>query len=125
MPRNARQPEGLLSPKAPYSPVVITDGLVFTAGQVGFDAQGAIVAGGIEAQTRQALENVRSCIAAAGCTMDDVVKVNAFLVDLADFAAYNEVYSGFFDEPYPARTTVGAALPGGLLVEIEAVARIP
>ena len=69
------------------------DGYAFTAGQVGFDAQGDIVAGGIAAQTRQALENLRACLAAAGCTMDDVVKVTAFLVDLGDFAAYNEVYA--------------------------------
>ena len=124
--RIANQPDGLPRPAAPYSPVVITDGFAFTAGQVGFDAQGDIVAGGIAAQTRQALENLRACLAAAGCTMDDVVKVTAFLVDLEDFSGYNEVYAGFFTEPYPARTTVGAGLPGGLLVEIEAsVARIP
>ena len=123
MPRNARQPDGLLPPKAPYSPVVITDGLVFTAGQVGFDAQGEIVAGGIEAQTRQALENVQACLAAAGCTMDDVVKVNAFLADLGDFPGYNEVYKEFFEPPYPVRTSVQAGLPAGVLVEIEAVAR--
>jgi reactive intermediate/imine deaminase len=86
---------------------------------------GRLVAGGIAAQTRQALENLMACLAAAGCTMDDVVKVTAFLVDLEDFAGYNEVYADFFTEPYPARTTVGVALPGGLLVEIEAVARIP
>ena len=125
MTRIAKQPEGLPRPAAPYSPVVITDGFAFTAGQVGFDAQGNIVAGGIAAQTRQALENLKACLAAAGCTMDDVVKATAFLVDLDDFAGYNEVYAEFFTEPYPARTTVGAALPGGLLVEIEAVARIP
>ena len=112
-------------PAAPYSPVIITDGYAFTAGQVGFDAQGNIVPGGIAEQTRQALENVRACLAAAGCTMDDVVKVTAFLVDLEDFAGYNQVYAEFFTEPYPARTTVGARLPTGLLVEIEAVARIP
>ena len=125
MTRIAKQPDGLPRPAAPYSPVVITDGFAFTAGQVGFDAQGDIVAGGIAAQTRQALENLRACLAAAGCTMDDVVKVTAFLVDLDDFAGYNEVYAEFFTDPYPARTTVGAGLPGGLLVEIEAVARIP
>jgi reactive intermediate/imine deaminase len=125
MTRIARQPEGMQRPAAPYSPVIVTDGYAFTAGQVGFDAQGDIVPGGIAEQTRQALENVRACLAAAGCTMDDVVKVTAFLVDLDDFAGYNEVYAGFFSEPYPARTTVGARLPTGLLVEIEAVARIP
>jgi 2-iminobutanoate/2-iminopropanoate deaminase len=55
--------------------------------------------------------------------MDDVVKVNAYLADLGDMAVYNEVYREFFDEPYPARSSVGAGLPAGVLVEIEAIAR--
>jgi 2-iminobutanoate/2-iminopropanoate deaminase len=122
---HALYPEGLPRPKAPYSPVVVSDDHVFTAGQVGFDDNGDVVDGGIEEQTRQALENVRRCLAAAGCTTRDVVKVTAFLADLGDFAAYNEVYASFFTEPYPARTTVGAGLPGALLVEIEAIARLP
>lgn len=124
MPRHAIQPDDLPRPKAPYSPVVLSEGHAFTAGQVGSDADGNVVEGGIAEQTRQALDNVRSCLVAAGCTLDDVVKVTAFLVDLDDFAAYNEVYESFFTAPYPARTTVGVALPPGLLVEIEAVARI-
>ena len=98
---------------------------VFTAGQVGFDETGELVPGGIAEQTRQALENVRSCLRAAGCELADVVKVTAFLADLGEFAAYNDVYRGYFDAPYPARTTVQAGLPAGLLVEIEAVARRP
>lgn len=122
---HALHPEGLPRPKAPYSPVVVSDGYAFTAGQVGFDLNGDVVAGGIEAQTRQTLENLGLCLAAAGCAMHNVVKVTAFLADLGDFAAFNEVYATFFAEPYPARTTVGASLPGSLLVEIEAVARIP
>lgn len=121
----ALQPVGLPRPNAPYSPVVVSNGHVFTAGQVGFDANGDVVEGGIEAQTRQALENVSLCLEAAGCTLGDVVKVTAFLADLSDFAAYNSVYATFFDEPYPVRTTVGVTLPSSLLVEIEAVARIP
>lgn len=104
---------------------MISDGIVFTAGQVGLDSLGAVVPGGIREQTRRALENVRSCLEAAGCGLEDVVKVTAFLADLGDFAGYNETYVAFFDEPYPARTTVRAALPRGLLVEIEAIARVP
>ena len=84
---------------------------------------GKLVEGGIAEQTRQCLENVRTCLEAAGCTMDDVVKVNAYLADLGDIAGYNEVYREFFDEPYPARSSVGAGLPPGVLIEIEAVAR--
>jgi 2-iminobutanoate/2-iminopropanoate deaminase len=123
--RDAIQPPDVATPKAPYSPVVVSGDHVFTAGQVAFDATGAVVAEDMDAQTRQALRNVQSCLAAGGCTLEDVVKVNAYLADLGDFDAYNSVYREFFSEPFPARTTVQAGLPPGLLVEIEAVARRP
>lgn len=119
----AIQPDGVAKPSSPYSPVVVSGDLVYTAGQIGADASGAIVDGGVDAQTRQALENLRRCLEAAGCGLGDVVKVNAYLTDLGAFTAYNAVYREFFEPPYPARTTVGAALAPGLLVEIEAVAR--
>lgn len=119
----AIQPAGLARPKAPYSPVVASGDLVLTAGQVGFDEDGQLVDGGVDAQCRRALENVRTCLRAAGCELSDVLKVTAFLADLADFPVYNEAYREYFDEPYPARTTVGATLPPGILVEIEALAR--
>jgi 2-iminobutanoate/2-iminopropanoate deaminase len=122
--KRAIQPEGVARPKAPYSPVVVDNGLVYTAGQVGFDEQGELVAGGIEEQSRQALANVRACLRAAGAELSDVLKVNAYLADLGDFPGFNAAYGEFFSEPYPARTTVGVSLPAGLLVEIEAVARI-
>lgn len=118
------QPDGVLVPASPYSPVVVTGDLVYTAGQIGANADGEY-ADGIEAQTRQTLENLRLCLEAAGCTFHDVVKVNAYLTDMDSFAAYNAVYREFFEPPFPARTTVGAALAPGLLVEIEAVARQP
>ena len=124
MGKRAIQPEGVARPKAPYSPVVVDGGLVYTAGQVGFDEQGELVAGGIEEQSRQALENVRACLRAAGAELSDVLKVNAYLADLGDFPGFNAAYGEFFSEPYPARTTVGVSLPAGLLVEIEAVARV-
>jgi 2-iminobutanoate/2-iminopropanoate deaminase len=123
MGRNAIQPEGLATPKPPYSPVVVSGDTVYTAGQIANGPDGNLVEGGIEEQTRQALENVRACVEAGGLTMDDVVKVNAYLVDLDDFPGYNKVYVEFFDAPYPARTSVQAGLPAGVLVEIEAVAR--
>ena len=123
MPRQALQPEGLAKPRPPYSPVVVSGDLVYTAGQVAFDPAGTLIEGGIVEQTRRTLENVRTCLEAVGCTMDDVLKVTAFLSDLGDFAGYNEVYEEFFDEPYPARTSVQAGLPPGTLVEIEVVAR--
>lgn len=124
MTKRAIQPDGVATPKAPYSPVVVSGDHVYTAGQVAFDESGTPVAGGIDAQARQALENLRSCLEAAGCGLADVVKVNAFLADLADFDGYNAVYREYFAEPHPARTTVQAGLPPGLLVEIEAVARL-
>jgi 2-iminobutanoate/2-iminopropanoate deaminase len=123
MTRDARQPDGVAVPKAPYSPVVVSGDLVYTAGQVGFDESGELVAGGIEEQTRRALENLRACLRAGGCGLDDVLKVNAYLADLSQFDGFNRVYREFFDAPFPARTTVGASLPGEILVEIEAVAR--
>jgi 2-iminobutanoate/2-iminopropanoate deaminase len=124
MARDAVQPEGLAVPNAPYSPVVVSGESVYTAGQIANDADGNLVPGGIREQTRQALQNVRTCLEAVGCSMEDVVKVNAYLVDLGDFAGYNEVYVEFFEAPYPARTSVQAGLPAGVLVEIEAVARL-
>ena len=123
MPRQALQPEGLAVPKPPYSPVVVSGDTAYTAGQIGNDPEGTLVEGGIAEQARRTLENVRTCLDAAGCTLDDVVKVNAYLADLGDFPAYNEVYVEFFSKPYPARTSVQAGLPPGVLIEIEAVAR--
>jgi len=118
------QPDDVAVPKAPYSPVVRDGDLVTTAGQVGFDVTGALVAG-IEQQTRQALDNLTACLRAADCDRGDVVKINAYLADLGDFDAFNAVYREYFQAPYPARTTVGVSLPGGILVEIEALARVP
>ena len=125
MTKHAIQPRDVATPKAPYSPVVVSGDHVYTAGQVAFDEAGSLVGEDMETQARRALENLRSCLAAAGCALDSAVKVNAYLADLADFDAYNAVYREFFAEPYPARTTVQAGLPPGLLVEIEAVARRP
>jgi 2-iminobutanoate/2-iminopropanoate deaminase len=123
VPRQALQPEGMAVPKPPYSPVVVSGDTVYTAGQIANDPEGNLVAGGMAEQARRTLENIRTCVEAASCTLDDVVKVNAYLADLGDFPAYNEVYVEFFSQPYPARTSVQAGLPPGVLIEIEAVAR--
>src|SRR6266850_221178 len=117
------RPEGIAVPASPYSSVVVSGDLVYTAGKVGQDADGATVPGGFEPQCRQVLENLRACLRAAGCDLSDVIKVNGYLTDLGNFPAYNEIYREYFSEPFPARTTVGAALAADLLVEIEAVAR--
>jgi len=123
--REAIQPDGVPAPVPPYSPVVAAGDLVFTAGQVAMDPAGAIVAGGVAEQTEQVLRNVAACMAAAGCSLDDVVKTTVFLADIDDFPRFNEIYAGHFTRPYPARTTVQAGLAPGLLVENEAVARRP
>ena len=123
--RDALFPEAVACPKPPYSPVVRSGDLVYTAGQVAYDVTGSLVPGGIAEQARQALANLQACLEAAGCSLEDVVKVNVFLADLGDFDAFNEAYRAAFEEPYPARTTVQAGLPGGIRVEIEAVARVP
>jgi 2-iminobutanoate/2-iminopropanoate deaminase len=112
-------------PKPPYSPVVVSGDTVYTAGQIANDPDGNLVEGGMPEQARRTLENVRACVEAAGCTLDDVVKVNAYLADLGDFPAYNEVYVEFFSQPYPARTSVQAGLPPGVLIEVEAIAWKP
>ena len=107
----------------PYSQAVRAHRLVFCSGQLGMDpATGELVAG-VERQTERALVNLEAVLAAAGATMDDVVKTTIFLVDMADFAAVNAVYARHFAEPFPARSTVAvAALPRAGRVEIEATA---
>lgn len=114
------------APKAlgPYSAGIRAGNMVFTAGQVGIDpATGALVAGGIEEQTRQVLRNVDAVLRAAGSDLDRVVKTTVFILDMNEFARMNSVYAEFFKEKPPARSTVQVgALPLGAAVEIEAIA---
>jgi 2-iminobutanoate/2-iminopropanoate deaminase len=100
--------------------------LIFTAGQVGLDpASMEIVEGGIEAQTRQALTNLKHILECTSSGLNFVVKTTVFLQDIGDFAKMNAVYTEFFPENAPARSTVQvAALPKGALVEIECVALV-
>ena len=109
---------------APYNQAVKAAGLVFCAGQVGLDpAAGTLVPGGVEAQTRRAMQNLAAVLEAAGSGLDRVVKTTIFVADLGDFATVNEVYGSFFTQAPPARSTVQvAALPAGAAVEIEAIA---
>ncbi len=114
------------APKAigPYSQAIRTEGLVFTAGQVGLNPETMeLVEGGVEAQTRQALTNLKSVLESADSGLNFVVKTTVFLQNMSDFAAMNAVYAEFFPENPPARSTVAvAALPKGALVEIECLA---
>jgi 2-iminobutanoate/2-iminopropanoate deaminase len=111
-------------PVGPYSPAVRAGDLLFVSGQVPFDpASGALVPGDIAAQTRRVLDNIGALLAAAGLTHDDIVRTTVFLADMNDFAAVNAVYSTFFTEPYPARSTIQAArLPRDARIEIDAIA---
>jgi 2-iminobutanoate/2-iminopropanoate deaminase len=119
----ALQPAGVATPKAPYSPVVVSGDLVLAAGQVAFDEEGNIVSDEIEVQARRVFDNLRRCLEAAGSNLGEVVKVNTFLTDFDDFETYNDVYRQYFSAPYPARTTVQAGLAPGLRIEVEAMAR--
>ena len=116
------------APKAigPYSQAVISNGLLFTAGQVALDpVKGELVSGGIVEQTTRALENLRAILTEAGADFSQVVKTTVFLVDMADFTAMNEVYGRAFGTHRPARSTVAvAALPRGAKVEIEVIAEV-
>jgi 2-iminobutanoate/2-iminopropanoate deaminase len=120
--RALNPPDG---PKAggPYSPGLVVDGWVHLAGQGGFDPKTGELGAGIAAQTAQTLDNIAALLAEAGCSMNDVVSCLVHLADLDDFPEYNRVYETYFAEPRPARTTVGAALVRGMLVEITVVAR--
>lgn len=116
------------APKAigPYSQGVVTNGFLFSAGQVALDpATGELVTGGIAEQTARALENLGAVLAAANTDFSRVVKTTVFLIDMADFASMNEVYGRVFGFHRPARSTVAvAALPRGARVEIEVIATV-
>ena len=108
----------------PYSQAIEANGTVYVSGQLPIDpATGEFAPGGIQAQARQSLTNMKNILAEAGLTMQNVAKVTVLLADIADFAAVNEVYAEFFSAPFPARSAFQvAALPKGAGVEIEAIA---
>jgi 2-iminobutanoate/2-iminopropanoate deaminase len=108
----------------PYSQAIGVGRLVMCSGQIGLDpGSGELVEGGVAAQAERALRNLAAVLDASGLGFDDVVKTTVFLVDMADFAALNEVYARFVTDPPPARSTIAvAALPKGARVEIEAIA---
>lgn len=124
MSRKAFQAEGA-AVVGPYSHAVKAGKTLYLSGQTPLDPEtGALVAGGVKAQTAMCFQNLFAVLKAAGLTPDHVVKVNVFLVDMGDFADMNEVYAQHFAEPFPARTTIGvAALPLGARIEIELIAR--
>jgi 2-iminobutanoate/2-iminopropanoate deaminase len=124
MPSEPRFPEGTAKPIAPYSPVIVSDGLVAISGQIPFGTDGLLVSEDFVEQAHQVFRNLDLCLRAAGCGFRDVLKVNAYLADFADFASYNSVYESYFAAPYPARTTVQVGLLG-FRIEVDAWARQP
>ena len=124
MPRTAIHSDQAPAAIGPYSQATRTGNLVFLSGQTPLDpATGNLVEGDIAVQARQAFDNIKAVVAAAGGTMDDIVRVGLYLTDLSQFTAVNAVMGEYFAEPYPARSTVQvAALPKGAVVEIEAIA---
>ncbi|HYZ84762.1 MAG TPA: RidA family protein [Bryobacteraceae bacterium] len=116
------------APKAigPYSQAITSNGLVFLSGQIPLDpATGQVIDGGVEAQTQRVLENMKAVLEASGASLQSVLKTTVFLQDMAQFPAMNEVYSKFFTDPFPARSTVEVSrLPKDVLVEIECVATV-
>ena len=121
--RKTVTPEGGPAPGGPYSPAVVANGFIFVAGQGPVDPETGEMPDGFEDQVRQTLRNLQTVLEAAGSSLDDVVKVNAYLTDLTRFAQFNEVYKEFFRHDPPARTTVGVALLG-FLVEVDCVAQL-
>ena len=120
--------KSLKAPKAvgPYSLGIRSGGFLFLSGQLGLDPEsGEFVEGGVEAQTRQALLNIKNVLQEAGSGLSDVVKTSVFLSDIADFPKMNAVYAEFFVNDPPARSTMQVgALPKLGLVEIEVIAKV-
>jgi 2-iminobutanoate/2-iminopropanoate deaminase len=125
--RRVIQPAKFPNTGLPYSPGILAGDTLYLAGQLGRDpATAKIVAGGIEAETRQTLTNLREVLREAGMDFGDVVSVTAYLVDFKEFEAYNKVYREFFPKDPPARATVGvAALNQGGRIELQMIAVKP
>jgi reactive intermediate/imine deaminase len=106
-----------------YSQAVRVGNTIWVSGQIPLDpVTQQLVAGDIEAQVRRVFDNLQAIVAAAGASLDDVVKATVFLIDLAHFALVNKIMAEYFREPYPARAAVGvAALPRGAQIEVECI----
>jgi len=120
-------PPGAPAPRGPYSPAVCAGDTIYVSGQVSVDPiTGQVISGDVGTETRQVLKNIKSILEGCGASMSQVVRCGVYLIDAADFKAMNEVYSEFFGDAKPARTTIiVAALPlAGAKVEIDAVAYV-
>jgi putative endoribonuclease L-PSP len=107
----------------PYSQAIAANGFLFISGQLGVTPSGEFTGADVKSQAQRSLQNLQAILSEAGLSFENVVKTTIFLADIADFAAVNEIYAEFFNEPYPARSTVAVkTLPKGGLVEIELIA---
>ena len=107
----------------PYSQAISLNDMIFTSGQIGLTPEGLLVEGGVEAQTRQVLTNLKEVLKEAGSSLSKVVKTTIFLVNIEDFAEVNKIYAEFFGSHKPARSTIAVkTLPLNVSIEIEAIA---
>ena len=107
----------------PYSQAIAANGFLFISGQLGVTPSGEFAGADVKSQAQRSLQNLQAILSEAGLSFENAVKTTIFLADIADFAAVNEIYAEFFNEPYPARSTVAVkTLPKGGLVEIELIA---
>jgi 2-iminobutanoate/2-iminopropanoate deaminase len=115
----------LAPPVGPFSQAVAAGDSIYFSGQVGQDpTTGKLVAGGIAAETDRVFQNLSAVLKAAGKDFDDVVRAGVYLTNLSDYVALNGIYAKYFSQPFPARTTIGAAaLPLGACVEIDLVVK--
>jgi 2-iminobutanoate/2-iminopropanoate deaminase len=110
----------------PYSQGVVASGLLFVSGQIPLDPKtGEIAVGGIAAQTKQVLDNLKAIVEAAGSQMGNIVKVTIYIVDMQQFAVVNQIYGTYFSAPFPARACVEVSqLPKGVEIEMDAIASL-
>ena len=114
-----KAPEAL----GPYSQAIVAGDFLFASGQIGIDPETGEVVEGIEAQTKQVMENLKAVLAEAGADFSNVVKFTIYLNSMDDFQTVNEIYGSFLEKPYPARATIEVSrLPKDVLVEIDAIA---
>lgn len=127
MNKKAFNTEKLVRPKAPFSQAIVAGQFLFLSGQGPLDVStGKPVKGDVKAQSRKTLQNMKILLEEAGSSMNHVLKVTIFLVDMNDYASVNEVYAEFFKGEPPARTCVQVSrLPGDILVEMDAIALLP
>ncbi|MCH5212021.1 MAG: RidA family protein [Oscillospiraceae bacterium] len=109
----------------PYSQAIKSGNMLFCSGQIPVDPETGIIPDGVKAQAEQALTNVKNLIAAAGSSIENVIKTTVFIKDMNDFAVINEIYAKYFTEPFPARSCVEVArLPKDVLLEVEAIVEL-